>query len=40
MEFKKEGVLLTYEEYVEWQNSLKALATLRDVTSFKKEVGA
>jgi len=34
----KEGVLLTHEEYVEYKKTLKALAALRNVTSFQKEV--
>ena len=34
MEFKKEGVLLNFEEYAEYQRALHALAALRNVTSF------
>ena len=38
MEFKKEGVLLSFEEYVDYEKTLKALAALRDATSFQNEV--
>ena len=31
MEFKKEGVLLNFEEYAEYQRALQALAALRPV---------
>ena len=34
MEFKKEGVLLNFEEYADYINALAALAALRNVTSF------
>ena len=34
MKFEKEGVLLTFEEYTEYQKVLHALAALRPATSF------
>ena len=34
MKFTKEGVLLNFEEYAEYQRALHALAALRNVTSF------
>lgn len=37
MEFKKEGVLLNFEEYAEYQRALHALAALRNVTSFNTD---
>lgn len=38
MKFREDGVLLSFEEYVDYEKTLKALAALRQVTSFQKEV--
>lgn len=35
MQFKKEGVLLSFEEYTDYQKTLHALAALRQATSFQ-----
>ena len=35
MQYLEEGVLLSFEEYVDYEKTLKALAALRQATSFQ-----
>ena len=37
MQFKEEGVLLTFDEYTDYQKVLHALAALRPATSFNTD---